>query len=266
MQKSPISWVGGKSKLVETLKEYIPAHAGYIEVFGGAAWLLFSKPRSKWEVLNDFDGDLMNFWSVVKEAPEQFINSFNYTLISRKTFEEYKEIYKKGEYEDCIKRAHIFYYLVRAGFAAKLTHPSFGTAKGPSNLRLDKIEEDIYRAYERLKNVTIENLSYEKIFELYDSAESFFFLDPPYRNACKYAAGDFTDEQYAEVATLCLNMKGQVLITINDDEFIRKQFKEFEIKEQGVQYSLSKKSSGRRKYGELIITNYKKPGQIRLNI
>ena len=45
--KSPIKWVGGKSKLVEKLIPLIPEHKCYVEVFGGAGWMLFSKDKSK---------------------------------------------------------------------------------------------------------------------------------------------------------------------------------------------------------------------------
>jgi site-specific DNA-adenine methylase len=63
-----------------------PEHKGYVEVFGGSAYMLFSKEPSKWEILNDFDSNLMNFWSVIKNGHEEFINSFDYTLVSRETF------------------------------------------------------------------------------------------------------------------------------------------------------------------------------------
>lgn len=64
--KSPISWVGGKSRMIKKLLPMLPDHSGYVEVFGGAGWLLFGKEPSKWEVLNDYDSNLMNFWLVVK--------------------------------------------------------------------------------------------------------------------------------------------------------------------------------------------------------
>ena len=59
--KSPIKWVGGKSKLVKTLLPLIPKHKCYVEVFGGAGWMLFGKEKSSVEILNDFDNGLMNF-------------------------------------------------------------------------------------------------------------------------------------------------------------------------------------------------------------
>nr|WP_281350119.1 DNA adenine methylase [Alkalibaculum sporogenes] len=254
--KSPISWVGGKSRMIKKLLPMIPDHKGYVEVFGGAGWLLFGKEASKWEVLNDYDSNLMNFWWVVKNCPDQLIESFNFTLISRETFMQYKEIYKQNEYEDCIERAHIFYYLVKAGFGSSIVNPSFGTAKGKSNLNIDKIHDDILNTYERLKRVTIENKSFEDIIRIYDSPETFFFMDPPYRNTCDYPVGHFTDEQYIKLAELCKSMKSKFMITINKDKFIRDIFKGFHIMEQEVRYSLCKDISGRRNYGEFIISNH----------
>ena len=91
---SPIKWVGGKSKLAPKLINLFPRHEGYVEVFAGSGAVLFAKSRSKWEVLNDFDSNLVNFWTVVKENYKEFIDSFDYTLVSREIFNRYKEKYK----------------------------------------------------------------------------------------------------------------------------------------------------------------------------
>ena len=69
---SPIKWVGGKSKSLKYLLPLIPDHEGYVEVFGGAGWLLFAKPPSKWEILNDLDENLSNFWNVIQENEKEF--------------------------------------------------------------------------------------------------------------------------------------------------------------------------------------------------
>ncbi|MBU3146619.1 DNA adenine methylase [Clostridium sp. CF012] len=257
--KSPIIWMGGKSKLVNTIVPMIPEHKTYIEPFGGAGWILFGKEPtvSKLEVLNDFDCNLINFWDVVKNNHAELIKSFDYTLVSRKVFERYKEKYKLNNYKDNIERAHIFYYLLKAGFAGKMTGNSFGTGKGKLNgLRLDKLENDINNAYERLKNVTIENKSFEDLFRIYDGKQTYYFLDPPYRKTAQYPVGKFTDEQYSLLAECCKNMEGKFLLTINDDKFIRELFKDFIIIEHKVAYSISKNSKGRREFKELIIKNY----------
>ncbi len=253
---SPIKWVGGKSKLAPKLINLFPRHEGYVEVFAGSGAVLFAKSRGKWEVLNDFDSNLVNFWTVVKENYKEFIDSFEYTLVSREIFNRYKKKYKAGEYKDNIERAHIFYYLVKAGFGAEMKDPCFGTGKDRNRLRIEDIEKDIKASYNRLKTVTIENDSFENIIPRYDSPKTFFFMGPPYRNTKGYSTGDFTDEQYTLLRDLCKDMKGKFMLTINDDDFIKDLFQEFNILDHSVFYSMSKKEKSRRQFGELIITNY----------
>lgn len=261
MSKSPIKWVGGKSKLLKVLLPLIPEHKGYVEVFGGAGWLLFGKEKSKWEVLNDLDDNLMNLWEVIKNNKDEFISSFDYVLVSRKTFNEYKDIYKSKSYKDEVHQAQVLYYLLKAGVGASLPDGGgcgFGIAKDSSRLRLNDIENDINSAHERLKNVTIENRSFEKLIDSFDSEDTFFYLDPPYRKTARssYPVGEFTDEMYEILHKKCVGMKGKFLLTINDDEYIRDLFKDFNIINHEVYYGVSKQEKGRVNFKELIITNY----------
>jgi len=254
--RSPIRWVGGKGRLVNTLLPLFPSHKGYVEVFGGSAVVLLNKKPSKWEVLNDFDGNLVNFWKVVQQDKDEFIQAFEYEVVSRERFNEYKEKYKTGTYKDEIDRAKVFYYIVKSGFGGDMMYPVFGTAKDRNRLRLEQIEQDINDAYMRIQKVTIENRSFEKIIQTYDSKDTLFFLDPPYRKTKQYKTGAFTDEHYKTLRDLLAESKGDWLVTINDDPYIRDLFKAFHIQEHGVPYSISKSNTGRERFGELIITNY----------
>ncbi|MEL3959429.1 DNA adenine methylase [Caldifermentibacillus hisashii] len=254
--KSPIKWVGGKSKLFNKLIPIFPEHKGYVEVFGGLAIMLLNKEPSKWEVLNDFDSNLMNFWSVVQKAHDQLIKSFEWEIVSREQFERYKEKYKNHNYDDAIERAKIFYYLVKAGFGADMKNPVFGTGKDRNRLRLEQVEEDIKLAHKRIQKVTIENKSFEDLFRMYDSEDTFFYLDPPYRKTKQYATGKFTDEQYELMRDCCKNAKGKWLITINNDGYIKELFKDYNIMDHEVFYSVCKTENGRTNFKELIITNY----------
>lgn len=253
---SPIKWVGGKSKLAKIILPMFPEHKGYVEVFGGSAYMLLSKEPSKWEILNDFDSNLMNFWNVVKNNYKEFINSFNYVLVSRETFDDYKNKYKTNNYKNEIEQAHIFYYLVKAGFGADMKNPVFGTGKDRNRLRLEQIDQDITEAHLRLLKVTIENKSFEKIFNIYDSEDTFFYLDSPYRDTKGYATGKFTDTDYELLASCCKIAKGKWLYTINDCDFIRELFKDFNIIDHKVYYSVCATENGRQDFSELIITNY----------
>ena len=255
--KSPISWLGGKSRSVKIILPLIPEHYAYVEPFAGACWILFAKDPSKLEVINDIDGDLMNFWEVVKNAPDQFIKSFEYCLISRKTFEEYRKKYLTKEYDDCIERAHIFYYILKSCFGARMTHPDFGIfRKGTPNLNFDIIERDIKLTHERLKKVIIENRDYSRVIKVYDYEKCFMFIDPPYYETAQYSVGKFKAADYTNLAELCKNIKGRFILTLNDHEYIRELFKDFDLIEYNVTYSVSKTNKDNQKHAELLIKNY----------
>ena len=69
---SPISYIGGKSRLAETIIKMMPQHESYCEVFAGAAWVFFRKEPSKYETINDLDSDLITFYRVLQNHLEEF--------------------------------------------------------------------------------------------------------------------------------------------------------------------------------------------------
>lgn len=138
-----------------------------------------------------------------------------------------------------------------------MDRPRFGTkCQSRNGLRIEEIDETIPNAYKRLQKVTIENKSFEEIFKIYDSENTFYYLDPPYRGTYGYRLGKFTDEQYLLLSDCCKQSKGKWLLTINDDDYIREIFKNFYIMNHDVFYSISKQDEARKDYKELIITNY----------
>src|SRR5579872_6420900 len=192
MINSPIKWVGGKSRLRKHIIGLLPEHTCYVEVFGGAGWVLFGKPPSPVEVLNDIDLDLMTFFRVVKHRPEELIASFEWGLVSRAEFERLAGM-NPAELTD-VQRAHRFYYLIMAGWGGELNYPRFQTSitdgGGGNRLigALKTLRERIEPVYQRLNKVLIENLSWEDCFDRYDREGTFMYIDPPYPdNKCNYA-------------------------------------------------------------------------------
>jgi DNA adenine methylase len=104
MLNSPIKWAGGKSRLRQSVVDLLPPHTCYVEVFGGAAWVLFGKPPSDVEILNDIDQELITFFRVVKYQPQEFLNSFDLELVSRAEFKRLAAL--DPQQLDDIQRAH----------------------------------------------------------------------------------------------------------------------------------------------------------------
>ncbi|HXF61792.1 MAG TPA: DNA adenine methylase, partial [Caldilineaceae bacterium] len=165
MINSPFKWAGGKSRLRSQIIPLIPRHSCYVELFAGGAWVLFGKPPSDVEVLNDIDEELVTFFRVVREKPEQLIASFEWELVARAEFERLASL-EPRQLTD-VQRAHRFYYLIMAGWGGEANYPRFQTSisdGGHGNRligALKRLRERIGPVHERLKTVIIENLDWE---------------------------------------------------------------------------------------------------------
>ena len=74
--ESFIGWIGGKRMLRKAILERFPTDevGRYVEVFGGAAWVLFAKEKkaNQLEVYNDINSNLVNLFRCVKRAARFF--------------------------------------------------------------------------------------------------------------------------------------------------------------------------------------------------
>ena len=251
MLKPPICRVGGKSKLRKTIIEMIPEHTCYIELFFGAGWVYFGKENSKIEVINDIDKELINLFRTIKYHAPEVERLLEYEFSGRDIFDEYKNCTLEHMTE--IHRAIRFLYLITQSFAGKGNNYGYGTTTKPGQQIFYK--ETLLGLRNRLKNTYVENLSFEKIIDKYDRNHSFFFCDPPYIETCGYGV-IFGEEEHRLLANKLKEINGKFLLTINDHPLARELYKEFNIKEVEVNYSLSRETKARGKYKELIITNY----------
>jgi DNA adenine methylase len=181
---SPFKWAGGKSRFRQHIVPLIAKHSCYVEPFCGAAWVLFGKRPSDVEVLNDIDQELVTFFRVVKDKPEELLKSFEWELVARAEFERLAQL-DPHELTD-VQRAHRFYYLIMAGWGGESGYPRFQTSisdGGHGNRligALKHLEKRILPIHQRLRTAIIENLSWEACIDRYDSAKTFFYVDPPY--------------------------------------------------------------------------------------
>ncbi|NBI08265.1 DNA adenine methylase [Senegalia massiliensis] len=251
MLKPPICRMGGKSRLRKTIIEMIPEHKCYVELFFGAGWVYFGKEKSKVEVINDIDKELINLFKMIKYHSPEIERMLEYEFSGRDIFEEYKNY--NVEYLTEIHRAIRFLYLIKQSFGGKGDHYGYGTTKKPSQQIFYKgILEELR---ERLRNTYVENLSFEKVIDKYDREYTFLFIDPPYFETTGYK-DKFTKEDHLLLRDKLINLKGKFLLTINDHKETREWYKDFNIKEVEVNYSVSKTKKDKQKYKELIITNY----------
>jgi DNA adenine methylase len=232
MLNSPIKWVGGKSRMRKTIIGLIPPHTCYVEVFGGAAWVLFGKPPSDVEILNDIDQELINFFRIVRDRPEDFIDSFDLELVSRAEFKRLAEL--DTSKIDEIKRAHRFYYLIMAGWGGELNYPRFQTSitdGGHGNRligALETLRTRIEPIHKRLHTVIIENLEWQECIDRYDRQGVVMYLDPPYPgNGVNYFHNMRDWKDHERLAERLAKTQCRWILSSYDSQDIHSLFKDY---------------------------------------
>ncbi|HYE35517.1 DNA adenine methylase [Methylocaldum sp.] len=252
--RSFLSWIGGKSLLADRIIPLIPEHHCYCEVFAGAAWLLFKKPESEVEIINDINVELVTLYRVVKNHLEEFIRYLKWMLVAREEFARFNAA--NPDTLTDIQRAVRFYYLVKTGYGSRIKNPTFsvGTSR-PSNFNLLRIEEELSAAHLRLSRVYVENLPYQQLIERFDKPHTFFYVDPPYYG-CEdyYGKGIFAREDFARLREQLSGLQGRFCLSINDTPEIREIFDGFRMVAVPTRYSVANGKS--KAVGELLITNY----------
>lgn len=264
---APFGWPGGKRNLTKTLLTLIPEHRAYVEVFSGSAKLLFAKERSHWEILNDINDDLMNFFRVAKHRPAELAEFMYSELIASVRFKELRNTAGGG----CATRAELeraarFLYLTWYSFGSKGEHFASATIaqlkKGqpaPVRKSVKSIGAILNQAADRLRDVLIENRDFAVCIERYDSRGTFFYLDPPYSSFQRNGRYESLGERQAELFQLLARCKGKFLMSFDDCAAIRELARShaFQVKPVTVTYTLGGAHRNKRA-GELLISNYSK--------
>jgi DNA adenine methylase len=252
---SPIAWPGGKRALVRTLLPLIPAHRNYIEVFSGSAKLLFAKEPSRFEVLNDVNGDLINFFRVVKHRSAELAEAFEQECIHAGRFRELQTMSSPCE----LTRALRFAYLAWYGFSGKGLHFARPSAKRPEvRHSIDSVRELLKKTATRLNRVVIEQRDFADILSRYDSSETFFYLDPPYVEYLPNGRYDpLTPERRAELYAQLAKLKSRWLMSFESHSEALAAAKRygFRVRKVGVVYTMNGKAE-RKMTGELLLSNY----------
>ncbi len=206
----------GSHFLVNKLLKLIPPHDVYVEVFGGAANLLFAKEPSKVEVYNDINSELVNFFRVLRDEQKWRLlqEKLMLTPYAREEFEFARDAPSEGI--DDVERARRFYVRLQMSFAG------WGRAFGYSRIGKHNLARSYFNKlanfesfHKRLMTVIIENLDFEDIFRRYDSPNTFFFCDPPYIGHSVKTQSlnlEMPFEDHERLVRSVLQAKGKVLL------------------------------------------------------
>lgn len=252
--RSLFPYVGGKHRVASKLIKLLAKHTCYVELFAGAANVLFAKEPSKAEVLNDVNGNLINIFRVIRWHPDELIRELAFITHSRQEFMDYHE--QPGLTD--VQRAARYWFKLKATFGGTgpAGHKGFSIGTCKKAITRNVAYETIRQAHERLDGVFIENDDFEKVIKRYDRSHTLFFCDPPYWQGADYGVS-FEWPDHERLAKKLLKIKGKFLLTINDHPDIKKLYRGLRKRRVPMRYSV--KRSGDQKAYELLIANYPLP-------
>lgn len=183
MADSVFKYPGGKTQLFSWIQSNIPQHHTWVEVFGGSGVVTANKQPSDVEVYNDVDGDIVHFFTTLRDSGDELAEWLEQTPHSRELHRKYaQEFYDDYRPDDDIERAGRFFYLRYTQWGTKYTSFS-GYNGGKEHSAASSYHQAVKRLsewQERFNQVQIEQLDFEDLISRYDSPDTMFYCDPPY--------------------------------------------------------------------------------------
>ena len=257
-------WYGGKYSHSDWLLPLLPNTQHFCDVFGGSAAVLLNRTPSPVETYNDIDGEVVNFFRVLRDTPDQLIKQIGLTPFSREEFDI--AINGSGELSD-IERARRFYIRarqVRTGLAQTASTGRWANCKltsragmaGAVSRWLGSVES-LPQIAQRFLRVQIENDSAINVIQRYDSKDTLFYCDPPYvhetRGDSKAYKYEMTDSEHRELAGVLKEAEGKVALSGYHCDLMDELYEGWYITEAPLKKCHSVKSMRK----EVLWTNYK---------
>lgn len=246
-----VSWAGGKARLLKFILPLIRPHTAYVEPFGGGLAVYLAKERSRLEVINDINGDLVSFYRCCKYHLDALLDELDLVLNSRQDFEDYCR--QPGLTE--IQRAARWFIRNKLSFAG--TGSSFAISRTqPLTSRAQRLLQ-IQSLNRRLDRTTIEHKPWEYILKTYDHEETLFFLDPPYPEAGGKNYGGWDEVTVERFCSTVKQLRGPWIFTFKDCSQVRQLMAGYTFKSidraRGIANNAGKAKADR--YVEIIITS-----------
>jgi len=232
-------WYGGKFNHLDWLLPLLPEAHHYCEPFAGSGAVLLNRNPSPVETYNDIDGEVVNFFKVLRDDGEALQRAIALTPFSREEFHLAITASARGVPE--LERARRFYVLARqtrTGLAQSATLGRWANCKDTSRAGMSGVVsrwlggvEALADIATRLLRVQIENRPATDIVRLYDSPGTLFYCDPPYLHDTR---GDSTaygyemaDGDHIDLSTTLRRCKGKVAISGYRNDLMDRLYKDW---------------------------------------
>lgn len=218
--KSLLHYPGSKRRIAPWIIGYMPPHHSYLEPYFGGGGVLFEKTPSRIETINDLDGDVVNFFRVIRdpESRGQLLEWLAYTPYARQV---YDDTYEKSP-QSLVEQAGYFAVRSMQSYAYRATgrqgwkRDVCGRETAYAVQNWNKLPENLAELAVRLKNVQIENRPALKLIKEFDHENVLIYADPPYvlsTRQHKQYRYEMTDDDHCELLEVLCKSRSMIMIS-----------------------------------------------------
>lgn len=253
-----LKYPGAKWRIAEWIIENIPEHHSYIEPYFGSGAVFFNKPLSNIETINDLDGEVVNFFEVVRDMPEELAAKIHMTPYARAVYEG---VYEQPHITTISKLDRALRFCIKInmshGFRCNAKNGWKNDIKGRERSYAvqvwNELPQIVMQSAERLKEVQIEQRPAVEVIKRFNNPKCLIYCDPPYllrtRRGKQYNI-EMSDEEHEELLQLLLESKSKVMISGYESDLYNDALKNWRKK---TGFSLTQSM---RKAKEVIWMNY----------
>lgn len=222
--KAVTKYPGSKWSLARWVISFFPEHHSYLEPFFGSGAVLFNKPRSRIETVNDLDHNVVNLFGCIREDPEKLARMVYMTPYARDVYEKAFEEISGDKYEAALN----FYIRLNMGHGFRTSGERVGWKNDVQGRERSyasqywcSLPEKIIQAAERLRGVQIENRPAVELIKRFNFKNVLIYCDPPYmletRHGKQYRC-EMDAQAHEELLWALLQHKGPVIISGYDSK------------------------------------------------
>lgn len=266
--KAVIKYPGSKWSMAEWIINHFPEHHSYLEPFCGNCAVLFNKPRSHIETINDLDGAVANLFECIRKDPERLAHDIYFTPYSRQIYER---AFEATIPDDPFEWAVQFCIRLNQGHGFRTNGERVGWKNdvvGRERAYAAKdwctLPERIVEAAERLRGVQIEHMDAVELIKRFNHSNVLIYADPPYmlqtRHGKQYRC-EMDDQQHERLLDALEAHTGPVILSGYDSPLYAKRLRKWHREERTAYSQIASRKT------EVIWMNFDPAGQqMRLDI
>lgn len=263
--KSPVPYFGSKQRIAPRIVSLLPDHDHYVEPFAGGLSVLLAKAPSRMETANDLDGELMTFWRVLRDRPDDLLRACLLTPHSR------SELAATWDpTEDELELSRRIWCRLAQGRSGTLRNTGWRHYIDPAGSvtsmpgYLEAYVGRLAAAAERLRAVSLENLPALDLIAKYGAQPKvLLYVDPPYLGATRGWGNNYrvemkTEAEHRALAAALADCRSSVVLSGYDSPLYAELYDGWHRQEMATMTGNAISNKGRT---EVLWSNCEMAGQ-----